>query len=87
MKENILGYKVNTFSVDECADQLFQSLQAGTRTWLACFNPHSYAVSLKDKVFARALKDADWLVPDGAGGFDCFGRVHASIVGGFSAGV
>lgn len=67
MNEEILGYKVNTFSVDECVDQLFRSLLAGERTWLACFNPHSYAVSLKDKVFARALKDADWLVPDGAG--------------------
>ncbi|PKN38340.1 MAG: glycosyltransferase [Deltaproteobacteria bacterium HGW-Deltaproteobacteria-2] len=67
MKEEILGYKVNTFSADECADQLLQSLKAGERTWLACFNPHSYTVALKDKVFARALKDADWLVPDGAG--------------------
>jgi N-acetylglucosaminyldiphosphoundecaprenol N-acetyl-beta-D-mannosaminyltransferase len=67
MKEEILGYKVNAFSVDECADQLFQSLQAGRRTWLACFNPHSYTMAIKDKVFARALKDADWLVPDGAG--------------------
>ena len=67
MKENILGYNVNVLSVDACADQLFQSLQSGERTWLACFNPHSYTVALKDKVFARALKDADWLVPDGAG--------------------
>ncbi|KUG22898.1 n-acetylmannosaminyltransferase [hydrocarbon metagenome] len=67
MKEDILGYKVNTFLVDACADQLFKSMQAGQRTWLACFNPHSYAVALKDKVFARALKYADWLVPDGAG--------------------
>jgi len=67
VKEDILGYKVNTFLVDACADQLFKSMQAGQRTWLACFNPHSYAVALKDKVFARALKYADWLVPDGAG--------------------
>lgn len=67
VKEDILGYKVNAFSVDACIDQLFQSLQAGKRTWLACFNPHSYAIALKDKVFASALKDADWLVPDGSG--------------------
>jgi len=67
LKEEILGYKVDTFSVDECAGQLFKSLQAGKRTWLACFNPHSYAEALKDKVFDRALKDADFLVPDGAG--------------------
>lgn len=67
MKEDILGYKVNAFSADACADQLFKSLQTGRRTWLACFNPHSYTLAIKDKVFARALKDADWLVPDGAG--------------------
>jgi len=66
-KEDILGYKVNTFSADECGDRLFQSLQAGKRTWLACFNPHSYAVALEDKGFCRALKDANWLIPDGVG--------------------
>jgi len=66
-KEDILGYKVNAFSVEGCVDTLFQSLQKRERTWLACFNPHSYAVALEDKVFFRALKDADWLVPDGTG--------------------
>lgn len=66
-KEDILGYKVNTFSVDACVDGIFESLRAGQRTWLACFNPHSYALALEDQVFARALKDADWLVADGSG--------------------
>jgi N-acetylglucosaminyldiphosphoundecaprenol N-acetyl-beta-D-mannosaminyltransferase len=67
MKENILEYDVNTFSVETCTDRIFQSLRVGRRSWLACFNPHSYTVALKDKGFAHALKDADWLVPDGAG--------------------
>jgi N-acetylglucosaminyldiphosphoundecaprenol N-acetyl-beta-D-mannosaminyltransferase len=67
MKENILGYDVNALSVDACADSLFKSLREGKSTWLACFNPHSYAVTLQDETFARALKTADWLVPDGAG--------------------
>lgn len=67
MKENILGYKVNTFSIDDFGAQIFQSLQAGERTWLACFNPHSYAMALKDEIFPRALQSANWLVPDGAG--------------------
>jgi UDP-N-acetyl-D-mannosaminuronic acid transferase (WecB/TagA/CpsF family) len=67
MKENILGYDVNNFPVDACADRIFQSLRESKRTWMACFNPHSYAVALKDNVFARALKDADWLVLDGTG--------------------
>ncbi len=66
-KEDILGYKVNNFSIDECVNGIFQSLREGNRTWLACFNPHSYTLALEDKVFSRALKDADWLVPDGAG--------------------
>jgi len=66
-KEDILGYDVNTFSVDGCAEEVFQLLQQGKRGWLACFNPHSYVLSLKDKIFIRALKDADWLVPDGSG--------------------
>ena len=35
--------------------------------WLACLNPHSYAVGLDDLPFARALRAADWLIPDGAG--------------------
>jgi N-acetylglucosaminyldiphosphoundecaprenol N-acetyl-beta-D-mannosaminyltransferase len=30
-------------------------------------NPHSYAVSLEDSEFSLALREANWLVPDGAG--------------------
>ncbi|MCG6533984.1 MAG: WecB/TagA/CpsF family glycosyltransferase [Syntrophales bacterium LBB04] len=67
MRENILGYNVNTLSVDECADELFQSLKDGKSIWLACFNPHSYAMALQDETFTRALKSADVLIPDGTG--------------------
>lgn len=35
--------------------------------WLACLNPHSYAVALDDKLFFSALKDANILIPDGIG--------------------
>lgn len=35
--------------------------------WLACLNPHSYAVARKDKEFRNALLGAEWLVPDGIG--------------------
>ena len=68
MKESILGYGVDTLSVDGCVESMFEVLGNNRRcAWLACLNPHSYAVSLDDVVFARALKDADWLVPDGMG--------------------
>lgn len=72
MKENMLGYVLDCTSVASCVDDVFARLQAPKGkdsgcTWLACLNPHSYAVALEDKTFSRALHDADWLVPDGAG--------------------
>lgn len=39
----------------------------GPARWLACFNPHSYVCALDDSPFAKALHDADWLIPDGVG--------------------
>jgi N-acetylglucosaminyldiphosphoundecaprenol N-acetyl-beta-D-mannosaminyltransferase len=71
--EDILGYSIMAASSDVCVDEVFciikKETKAKTKTpfWLACFNPHSYAMTLKDEMFSRALKAADWLVPDGAG--------------------
>jgi N-acetylglucosaminyldiphosphoundecaprenol N-acetyl-beta-D-mannosaminyltransferase len=71
MKTNILGYGVDSYSVQGCVDNVFAALSSferpGVCAWLACLNPHSYAVALDDKVFSQALKDANWLIPDGAG--------------------
>lgn len=72
MKQNILGYRVETLSGDQCVDDVFSVLRRQTGgpsrcAWLACLNPHSYTVALDDRAFAEALQDSDWLVPDGAG--------------------
>lgn len=72
MKEYLLGYGVDALSVAACSDSVFASLRhsrddAARCAWLACLNPHSYAVALKDAQFMVALQDARWLVPDGAG--------------------
>lgn len=72
MKENMLGYVLDCGSVADCVDDVFTRLQAPIGmgrvcAWLACLNPHSYVVALEDNNFSRALHDADWLVPDGAG--------------------
>lgn len=68
MKEDILGYQVDAQPCDESIQQIFGFLHSGqSKGWLACFNPHSYVVSLNDAGFADALKSADWLVPDGIG--------------------
>ena len=69
MKESILDYAVDSCNVAECADSIMNTLALANRTcsWLACLNPHSYAVALNDSRFALALHDANWLVPDGVG--------------------
>lgn len=83
MKEEVLGYSVDalppaTILRDIESHVLVGPSGTGTAKWLACFNPHSYAVSLRDSRFSEALKSSDWLVPDG------IGVVMASILlGGF----
>lgn len=47
-ERKILGYDINALSVDGCAEELFQTLQVSKSTWLACFNPHSYARIIRD---------------------------------------
>ncbi|SFD91701.1 WecB/TagA/CpsF family glycosyltransferase [Nitrosomonas sp. Nm166] len=73
--ENIAGYKVGAQSVRACVTDIVSWIKNRKQVrkkdencrWLACINPHSYAVALNDVVFSRALHAADWLIPDGAG--------------------
>jgi len=73
MKESILNYSVDTLTVTQCTGAIMNSLSEGADygdagcRWLACLNPHSYAVALADQDFAAALRDASWLIPDGVG--------------------
>ncbi len=72
--EDIVGYQVATFGVRDC---VMDAVACATRQvagetnlpcrWLACLNPHSFAVAQDDMAFASALHAADWLVPDGSG--------------------
>ena len=66
--ENILGYGVHAGGVDACADAIAHAIAGnGPMRWLACLNPHSYAVALDRPEFQAALRSADWLVADGVG--------------------
>lgn len=70
--ENIVGYAVNTKGVQACVEELAECIASSAGDaqrcrWLACLNPHSYAESLRDPDFSRALHAADWLIPDGVG--------------------
>jgi N-acetylglucosaminyldiphosphoundecaprenol N-acetyl-beta-D-mannosaminyltransferase len=67
MKENILGYPVDTSSITSCVSDIYSFIAKSAKRWFACINPHSYAVALRDPSFSKALLAADWLVPDGIG--------------------
>lgn len=66
--ETILGYLFQNESLSGYTESLASWIERGTSChWLACINPHSYALSLKDPEFAQALRDANWRIPDGIG--------------------
>lgn len=44
-----------------------ENLWSGGRVIINTINPHSYAVAQSDKLFSKALKTADIIVPDGIG--------------------
>jgi exopolysaccharide biosynthesis WecB/TagA/CpsF family protein len=65
---DILGYETSRAGRDACVRSVLHWIEQGDRCrWLACINPHSYAVAKKDGGFAQALHGADWLIPDGSG--------------------
>lgn len=67
-REYILNYRINSGTTTACVTDVMAWVGSGASCrWLACFNPHSYAVACERPDFSRALRDADWLVPDGAG--------------------
>jgi N-acetylglucosaminyldiphosphoundecaprenol N-acetyl-beta-D-mannosaminyltransferase len=66
--ENLLGYAVEKRGIAGSVDDIaFWVIKGAQPRWLACLNPHSYAESRKDPLFAQALHDTDFLIPDGVG--------------------
>jgi N-acetylglucosaminyldiphosphoundecaprenol N-acetyl-beta-D-mannosaminyltransferase len=64
----ILGYRINSESDCLCVSEVCAHIRNTDKPkWLACFNPHSYTMAKKNLIFSAALKNADWLVPDGIG--------------------
>lgn len=67
-KESILSYGIDCLTVSDCVSSVMDKLgEQAELSWLACFNPHSYAVARTDTTFEQALRAATWLVPDGVG--------------------
>jgi N-acetylglucosaminyldiphosphoundecaprenol N-acetyl-beta-D-mannosaminyltransferase len=67
--EDILGFPVFTGPIHDLAHEVMSCVD-DVRTvggWLACLNPHSYALAHDNLEFGGALRQATWLVPDGSG--------------------
>ncbi|WP_075352544.1 WecB/TagA/CpsF family glycosyltransferase [Algoriphagus marinus] len=54
----MLGYNIST---------KYPKLPVQAKTIISTINPHSYCVASKDKIFHEALKQSDYLFPDGIG--------------------
>ncbi|MDP3517048.1 MAG: WecB/TagA/CpsF family glycosyltransferase [Pseudohongiella sp.] len=67
MKETLIDFDITNLAAKECCCEIVDKLTSPKKNWLACLNPHSYAVALKDQQFKIALDKADWLIPDGIG--------------------
>lgn len=69
MVKSLLGYHLFDGTVDDCADQIAEVAVSSKRDCkiIACLNPHSYFIAKEDAVFCSALRNVDWLVPDGSG--------------------
>lgn len=67
--QNILGYAVTAEQAGSVIADITAHMERPERAfgWMACLNPHSYAVAKSDAAFMSALHQADWLVPDGVG--------------------
>jgi len=68
MNKKFLDYLIDTRSPEECVSSIAEWVTTGDKLrWLACLNPHSYVSAINDSDFSAALRDADWLIPDGTG--------------------
>lgn len=66
--ENILGFPVTTRTREECIDQIFSWIRSGdTARYLVCANPHSFKIERTDRLFRKAVLEADMVTPDGVG--------------------
>lgn len=68
MKKNFSEYMVEGESSATLSSKILHSMKENKKSrWLACINPHSYVKAESDSSFAVALRNADWLIPDGIG--------------------
>ncbi len=66
--ESILGFPVSTEGLDELAGRALAWIAGNERgRYFVCANPHSLEAARRDARFAQALREADFVLPDGVG--------------------
>jgi N-acetylglucosaminyldiphosphoundecaprenol N-acetyl-beta-D-mannosaminyltransferase len=66
--ENILGYSIATESLAALVERSLSWIAAGERgRYFVCANPHSLEAARRRPSFAQAIREADFVVPDGVG--------------------
>lgn len=67
-RERILNYTITAGSLDAHIQAIVEKMRDHRGpVFLACANPHSLVTAEKDRDFAQALGDAEFLLPDGMG--------------------
>ena len=67
-KSELFGYWISHNGIQGDVAQACQFVTSGRNVrYMACANPHSLVVANNDIAFSQALKEADLLLPDGAG--------------------
>ncbi len=65
---NLFGYQISNLGIQGDVAKTLDLIVSGRNgCYMACANPHSLVVACSDTIFSLALKDADLLIPDGAG--------------------
>ena len=65
---HLFGYRISHYGIKGDVARACQFIASGRKArYMACANPHSLVVAKSDFAFSRALKEADMLIPDGAG--------------------
>ena len=67
-RETIWNVRVHTAQLPDILNAIDDGISKGMRdATLCCANPHSLVAAQQDHQFLTALRDADILIPDGAG--------------------
>lgn len=66
-KENILGFEVNLFSMDEALQYVNCCLKENKGLHIVTINPEMIELGTKNPDFGRVLNESDLVIPDGVG--------------------